>query len=167
MGTFVLNQGVGVVKQRSRAVPTKFPEMLSEIVLSFSQHIISADIMALAIHPVANPVLQMLVSIPTSGQSLIKSMIDNGGDALIIRLMQDQVGSHLLEKIIAGSPEPIFNEIFVKHFQPKFLYLCKDSVANFVVQTLLKNLWTAKQLTLVLDALESELENLICSIQIT
>ncbi|KAJ3269042.1 Nucleolar protein 9 [Terramyces sp. JEL0728] len=125
-----------MVSKKNRLVPKSFSDKLRKVVGDVCEGLKHCDIRTLASHPVANPVLQLLVAIPESGEELVKTLLHGGEDPneFVKILIQDRVGSHLMEKIIKHSSSPQFRYLYKTFFQPRLLQLCQHPVANFVVQ---------------------------------
>lgn len=152
-------------KRKQRSVPPTFTALLQSIVEDVSSYLQTINIRELALHPVANPVIQMLISIPTKNEKvhpLVRALLAGDDvDKFINSLIQDRVGSHLMEKIIQFADKSTFRHMYKDHFLPRFLYLCKDNIANFVMQRVIQHLHTEKQFNQVLEILAPEIENLI------
>lgn len=125
-----------------RAVPPSFTKLLKNIVREVSAFIKNEDLKKMAVDPVANPVLQMLIYIPYSvgddaekTHPLINALISyDNSDDFIKTLITDQVGSHMMEKIIERCDKKTLKKIYKKYFGPVFIDLCHHNVANYVVQ---------------------------------
>lgn len=107
----------------------------------------------LAIHPVANPVLQLLVALngPTANAliSLLlgeentetssfssRSSNDRQVTSFFTIMIKDRVGSHLVEKILSVASDEDLEKLFTRYFESRMMDLCLDPVANFVVAAL-------------------------------
>ncbi|KAJ3145160.1 Nucleolar protein 9 [Geranomyces michiganensis] len=144
-----------------RMVPATFPTTLAAITASVSAHINGPELRSFALHPVANPILQMLISFPETSASLVNTIlgVDDAGtavltaDTFITDLMVHPVGSHLMEKLLAAAAPHLFHQLYVTYFRTRLLELCNHPVANFVVQHLILNTRNATQLEVLLDEL--------------
>ncbi|KAI8906891.1 armadillo-type protein [Gorgonomyces haynaldii] len=122
--------------KQARAVPSSFSTVLQQIVSDLVKQLTPPKMHQLAFDQVGNPVLQILVSLPQCGGEIIKSFMQDPDT--INSLIRDQIGSHLVEKMIQHSDPSILKDFFETYFKEQFLYLCKDMVANFVVQRVIQ-----------------------------
>lgn len=104
------------------------------------------------------------MAIPESGEELVKTLLHGGEDPneFVKILIQDRVGSHLMEKIIKHSSPTQFRYLYKTFFQSRLLQLCQHPVANFVVQKVIENCHKEKQFKEILDTLSSQFEDFIC-----
>ncbi|KAI8589602.1 armadillo-type protein [Geranomyces variabilis] len=144
-----------------RMVPATFATTLAAITASVSAHINGPELRSFALHPVANPILQMLISFPETSASLQNTILGVEdantavltADTFITDLLVHPVGSHLMEKLLAAAPPHLFHQLYVTYFRTRLLELCHHPVANFVVQHLIVNTRNATQLEVLLDEL--------------
>jgi nucleolar protein 9 len=78
--------------------------------------------------------------------------------------MQDKVGSHLIEKVVEFASDEDFQSFYTNEVEPRFLYLCKDNVANFVVQRVIQKIQGEQQVKSIVRLAAPEFEKLICII---
>ncbi|KAI9341409.1 armadillo-type protein [Obelidium mucronatum] len=142
----------GLVKKRK--VPESFKNTLESITQSVLESMNEYEIRSFAGHAVANPVLQILVSIKPAGQKLISSIMNIDSDKgyqFMGSLITDTVGSHLVEKILANASPKDFHSLYIRHFKGNLVTLCNHHVANFVVQHLIQNTRNGTQLNVLME----------------
>ncbi|KAJ3175941.1 Nucleolar protein 9 [Geranomyces variabilis] len=152
-----------------RMVPATFATTLAAITTSVSAHINGPELRSFALHPVANPVLQMLISFPETSASLQNTILGVEdantailtADSFITDLLVHPVGSHLMERLLAAAPPHLFHQLYVTYFRTRLLELCAHPVANFVVQHLIVNTRNATQLEVLLDELLPSFDDLL------
>ncbi|KAI8581582.1 hypothetical protein K450DRAFT_232018 [Umbelopsis ramanniana AG] len=153
----------------TRVVPKSFTDMLHELTRELTEGLSETVIRTLAVHRVANPVLQLLLELQPEtedGQNARDMIIDrilwgivsdestqsnHDRDSWFETLLRDQVGSHLLEVILKTASPSVYNKIFVTYFRNRLVKLCHHPVANFVVQQLFVNARTTVQLELMVE----------------
>ncbi|GAB5586639.1 Nucleolar protein 9 [Umbelopsis nana] len=153
----------------TRLVPKSFTDMLQELTRELTSGLSETVIRTLAVHRVANPVLQLLLELQTGTEETQKvndllidrilwgvvsdeSMQPNSDrDAWFETLLRDQVGSHLLEIILKTASPSVYNKLFITYFRNRLVKLCHHPVANFVVQQLFVNARTTIQLELMVE----------------
>ena len=69
-----------------------------------------------------------------------------------------------MEKIIAKASPAGFKKLFKTFFRPNLLYLCKDNVANFVIQRVIKHMTEEKYFKEIVQVIEPEFENMLCKL---
>ncbi|KAJ3379656.1 Nucleolar protein 9 [Lobulomyces angularis] len=141
---FKLNNTSAIIKfnkSRERKVPEEFKKKLIEISSLLTKNLTHAEIKQLAIHPIASPVLQLLVLNNGLDQTFVKILLhaESSNTSFFNILMKDRVGSHLVEKIIDCANEEEFNEIFETNFKGNLKVLCLDAISNFIIQRLIAN----------------------------
>ncbi|KAJ3084947.1 Nucleolar protein 9 [Quaeritorhiza haematococci] len=118
--------------------PPSFEERLNAMVEAMCEKLTTpTQWEVLAFDAVSSPVLQLLVSIRKHDAAFVGKLLE----LPINDLSRHKISSHLIEKIIAVLPSsttsnPLLN-LYEKHFKGRILELCKDPVANFVVQGLI------------------------------
>ncbi|KAI8905769.1 armadillo-type protein [Powellomyces hirtus] len=156
----------GAVK---RTVPEAFNTILAKITQSVSDSLSNADLREYAQHPVANPVLQLLISFANTSEALVNAIMGISDadscllerDTFIDALLVHPVGSHLMEKLMAVARPHLFHQLYVTYFRTRLLELCTHPVANFVVQQLIVNTRNATQLEVLLDELLGSFDALL------
>lgn len=145
-----------------RYTPPSFATALQVIVKSVSEYLEKINLKVLALHPIANPMLQILIGIPGSGDTLIRNLL-TGADSVdfVNTLTQDKVGSHLLEKIIETSESETFKILYKTHFKHRILELFQDNIGNFVLQKVIKHLHSEKQLKQVMAVLSESYSKML------
>ncbi len=122
------------------------------------------DIKTLATHPIANPVLQILVAIPEHGQTIIDTLFEEGDEKtedFIKFLIQDRVGSHLIEKVVQNASSSSFKSIYKSFFRARLVELCAHPISNFVVQSLISSTRKESQYEEMLDLIVPHFEEFI------
>ncbi|CAM0141460.1 Nucleolar protein 9 [Umbelopsis sp. WA50703] len=153
----------------TRVVPASFKSMLEELTRELTSGLSETVVRTLAVHRVANPVLQLLLELQNDveeGQKVNDMLVDrilwgivtdetpgpnSDRDAWFETLLRDQVGSHLLEVVLKTISPSLYNKIFVTYFRNRLVKLCHHPVANFVVQQLFVNARTSVQLELMVE----------------
>ena len=165
------------VTQETRVVPESFQTAIETIISGSTTHLDTSSLRALATHPVANPVLQLLLTISLTRsskqtalkdpQSLFRLLIpddppteDTESAAFINHLLYDPVGSRLLEVIVTHAPGKTFKSLFRSLFKEKLPTLARNETASFVVTKIISRLSTA-DLESVLPSLCTEIPALI------
>ena len=142
--------------QDIRTVPSSFDKILGRINSSTIGGLDSNYLRALALQPLANPVLQLLleIEIQKSGKqkakdksSLFRKLItdetleDGTSNAAFLKgLLYDPVGSHLLESIIQHAPGKTFKSIYRSLFHDDLSNIVRNEIAGFVVMKILERL---------------------------
>ncbi|ORY44321.1 ARM repeat-containing protein [Rhizoclosmatium globosum] len=141
---------------KKRKVPPSFQQVLESISQSVLDSLSEYEIRSFAGHAVANPVLQILVSIKPAGQGLIRSIMEIDSDkgyAFMGSLITDTVGSHLVEKILVNASPKDFHTLYTRHFKGNLTSLASHPIANFVIQHLIQNTRNGLQLRVLMDEL--------------
>ncbi|KAJ3019049.1 Nucleolar protein 9 [Thoreauomyces humboldtii] len=152
-----------------RSIPAAFTTTLGAITKSVSSGLSTIDLRAYAIHPVANPVLQLLISYGETAESLVNALLSiTDSDSCVLEreiyidgLIIHPVGSHLMEKVLAVARPNLFHQLYITYFRTRLLELCNHSVANFVVQHLIAHTRNGTQLEVLLDELYDSFESLL------
>ncbi|KAI8895550.1 armadillo-type protein [Globomyces pollinis-pini] len=148
--------------KKNRLVPSSFAQILSDIVSVVSNGLTVDDFKVLALHPVANPVLQLLVAIPGTGKGLVGVLLSGtNAEEFIKKLIENQVGSHLMEKIILYASAEQYKVLYKSFFRSKLLNLCNHNVGNFVVQKVIECVHKEKQLKEIVEELQDHFEHLL------
>lgn len=153
---------------------------MNEISCSLLEKLTAREVKQLAVNTVANPVLQMLVTLNGTDQAIVKTLLEgifliieynliylidttsNGSTSFINILMKDRVGSHLMEKIIESASDELMQQLFENHFKGKLSALVLDPMANYVIQKMIANVNGAKQLELIVNELYDDFKSMIC-----
>ncbi|KAJ1546067.1 Nucleolar protein 9, partial [Nowakowskiella sp. JEL0078] len=151
-----------------RVVPQEFKETLVGISKELMKSLSQTEFRILAVHPLGNPVLQMLVQIQETQDSIMELILGKKTSTIefsqfLNSLITHPIGSHLMEKIVVAIPPSLFNSFFKLYFRTKFEEYCTHPLANFVVQRLIAELRNAGQLELLFDELEYLIESLVFS----
>lgn len=154
VGTTNLN--TSEAKTVSRTVPESFHKALDKMIAETVVGLETTYLRALAMHPVGNPVLQLLLDLELSSSgkkkaksrgSLFRKLIpedsleeDSSTSSFINSLAYDSVGSRLLEVIIKSAPGKTFKTLHAEIFRDKIGTLVKNDIAGFIVVKLLERL---------------------------
>lgn len=142
-----------------RQVPDSFIEALQRVISGSIAGLDSTALRSLAIHPVGNPTLQLLVRIESSifgkqrakdQQSVLHKLIpedeltsETETTALLSGLVYDAVGSRLLEAIIEHAPGKTFKAIYRQFFKERMGQYARNEVAGYVVCKIMERLGSA------------------------
>ncbi|KAJ3182133.1 Nucleolar protein 9 [Gaertneriomyces sp. JEL0708] len=155
-----------------RTVPEAFTTTLeritTDLVTSLSEHSDSSTpsntkLRAYALHPMANPVLQLLLSFPSchvllppllgTDPSSASDDADTTPDPFITSLLTHPIGSRLLEKLLPAVSAQTFHQLYLTYFRNRLLDLCSHTVSNHIVQHLIANTRTETQWNVILEEL--------------
>lgn len=140
----------------TRTVPESFQTALDKMIADTVAGLDTTYLRALAIHPVGNPVLQLLLELELAGsgkqkakdqQSLfLKLLPDNllqegtESASFIQGLVYDSVGSRLLETIVRFAPGRTFKVLYKSLFKERLGSLARNETAGFLVERILERL---------------------------
>ncbi|GER28355.1 pumilio 23, partial [Striga asiatica] len=79
----------------------------------------------------------------------------------VLRLVEDNAYSHLMEVILAVAPDNMFNEVFTKIFKGSLFRMSSHSSGNFVVQALISHARNQEHIKLIFEELSSKFRNLL------
>ncbi|KAL6568341.1 hypothetical protein OROHE_004025 [Orobanche hederae] len=79
----------------------------------------------------------------------------------ILRLVEDNAYSHLMEVILAVAPDTIYSEIFTKVFKDSLFKLSSQPSGNFVVQALISHARSQEHIKLIFEELGSKFRKLL------
>ena len=144
----------------TRVIPDSFHGAIETIFTGVTANLDTSSLRALATHPVANPVLQLLLNLSltrSSKQTAIKdprSLFrlfipddppEEGTEsvAFINHLLYDPIGSRLLEVIVTHAPGKTFKTLFRSLFKDKMSVMARNETAAFVVIKVLERLGAA------------------------
>ncbi|KAJ3052582.1 Nucleolar protein 9 [Rhizophlyctis rosea] len=155
-------------KTEKRSIPESFKMQVGKIMEQIAG-LHEAELRDLAVHPVANPVLQLLLTPENDNDHLIRAILRIGDtpltelepDRFVLTLLKHPVGSHILEKIVTVAPPPLFHALYVTYFRGKLIELCQDRVANFVVQRLVEGTKNATQVRVLVGEVEDGVGGLL------
>ena len=159
-----------------RTVPASFEAVLAKINSNTVGGLDPNYLRALALQPLANPVLQLLLEIEfmKSGKqkakdesSLFRKLVaeevseeDTSSQAFLKGLLYDPVGSHLLESIVQCAPGRSFKAIYRSLLREELGNIVKNETAGFVVAKALERL-SAQDLDDAVQKISSEIPMLI------
>lgn len=149
------DSGESETKMAPRAVPEAFHAAVEKMISGTLAGLDTTYLRALTTHPVANPVLQLLLELELSSSgkqkakqssSLFRQLIpqdsseEESTNSFINGLAYDTVGSRLLEVIIKSAPGKIFKALYAKILRDKLGTMAKNDVAGFTVIKVLERL---------------------------
>ena len=163
-------------KTEVRMVPDSFHTALEKMMAGAVAGLDTTYLRALATHPIANPVLQLLLEIELtrSGKQSAKDskslfrklipddMLEEGTESasFISNLVYDTIGSRLLEVIIMNAPGKTFKALYKSSFKDKIGTFAKNEVAAFVVIKIIERL-NKEDLVTALDEICPQIDTLI------
>ncbi|CAO1602622.1 Nucleolar protein 9 [Xanthoria calcicola] len=140
----------------TRTVPDSFQHAVDQMVKSMVADLDTTSLRALASHPVANPLLQLLLNLEfrRSGKSkakdtnsLFRKLIpddppEEGTDsaAFLNAMLYDPIGSRLCEVLVTHSPGKTFKILYQNLFREKLPSLAKNETASYVLIKALERL---------------------------
>ena len=155
----VVNNSKNITKEaenEKRPVPAAFEIAVDKIIAGTVANLDTANLRMLSTHPIANPVLQLLLEleITRSGKqsardpnSLFQKLVPDDplvegteSAAFINNLVYDTIGSRLLEVIVIHAPGKMFKGLYKCSFRDKLGDLAKNEVAAFVVIRVIERL---------------------------
>lgn len=160
----------------ARIVPDSFHTALEKTMAGAVAGLDPRYLRLLATHPIANPVLQLLLELELTrsakqsakdSKSLFRKIVPD--DALeegtenasfINNLVYDTIGSRLLEVIIVNAPGKTFKALYQNSFKSKIGTFAKNEVAAFVVIKIIERL-NKEDLMTALDDICPQIETLI------
>lgn len=140
----------------SRPVPDAFHTAVDKMIAAAVAGLDTTSLRALVTHPIANPVLQLLLELEftrsekrsaKNPSSIFRKLLPN--DALVEgtesasftnSLAYDTIGSRLLEVIVTHAPGKTFKSFYRSYFGDKLGTLAKNETAAFVVNKVIERL---------------------------
>ncbi|KAI4212831.1 MAG: hypothetical protein LQ351_004534 [Letrouitia transgressa] len=139
-----------------RIVPVSFQPALQRMASGIVAGLDTTDLRALACHPVANPLMQLLLELESlefrktkahDENSLFRKLIpdvypEEGTESgsFISGLLYDIVGSRLLEKLVLFAPGKTFKALYRNLLSHRLPNLAKNETASFVLTKVLERL---------------------------
>jgi len=139
-----------------RHVPDAFHAAIDKMTAATVAGLDTTNLRALATHPIANPVLQLLLELELtrSGKqsakdpnSIFRKLIPDDAlvegterSSFINSLAYDTIGSRLLEVIVTHAPGKTFKAFYRSYFGDKIGILAKNEIAAFVVSKVIERL---------------------------
>ena len=161
---------------RLRAVPDSFSDVVGKMIAGTVAGLDTTSLRALATHPVANPVLQLLLEVELARSEkqcakdpnslfrklLPDDLLEEGTEsaAFINSLAYDTIGSRLLEAIITYAPGKTFKALYRCSFAERLESFAKNEVAAFVVIKIIERL-NKEDLRTALDQICPHIDTLI------
>ncbi|KAI7828057.1 armadillo-type protein [Gamsiella multidivaricata] len=162
----------------TRLVPPSFKDMLRTITSTMMNGLSDSVVRSLAVHQVANPVLQLLLEVlvkddESAKDALVDKLLmditreeapghkNNDRDAYVETLLRDQVGSHLLEKIVQVASPALFQKFYTSYFRGRLVKLSFHPIANYVIQQFFVHAKTPIQLEMMVTEVLPEFENFL------
>lgn len=159
-----------------RPVPDAFHAAVDRMIAATTAGLDTTNLRALATHPIANPVLQLLLrlELTRSGKqsakdpdSIFRRLIPDealieGSEStsFINNLAYDTIGSRLLEVIVTYAPGKTFKAFFGSYFGDKLGTLAKNETAVFVVTKVVERL-NADDLQTAVDQIFPQVKTLV------
>ncbi|KAI9103148.1 armadillo-type protein [Phlyctochytrium arcticum] len=150
--------GNGHNQDKPTQVPPAFGEALAAITEDILSKLSDSELRQYSLNPTANPVLQILLTSPSSRGPLLLRLLSIDSetamletDPFIEALIRSTIGSHLFEKILQAAPPHLFHQLYLTYFRSHLKELCEGPVSNFVVQQLLAQTRNGTQLRVVMD----------------
>ncbi|EPS43445.1 hypothetical protein H072_2578 [Dactylellina haptotyla CBS 200.50] len=144
---------------QARSVPESFREALSRIINTITGDITRESIRNLATDPLGCPTLQLLIELDLGRSRKFKTKIEESlvGKLLLAlpeeeerdaeatgsffrMLLQDKIGSHLLERVMTCVPKKTFNILYTQYFKNQMGKLATSETACYVVVKVLEKL---------------------------
>ena len=160
----------------ARMVPDSFHSALENMMAGAVAGLDTTYLRALATHPIANPVLQLLLELELTRygkrsakdpKSLFRKLVpddtmEEGSESVsfLNHLVYDIIGSRLLEVIIINVPGKTFKALYRNSFQNKIGTFAKNEVAAFVVIRIIERL-NKEDLTIALNEINPQINTLI------
>lgn len=142
--------------QSKRQVPVSFTDALQRLITGSVATLDTTSLRSLALHPIGNPTLQLLVRLELSqfgrqkakdDKSVLHKLLpdeslaeDSESGAFINGLVYDNVGSRLLETIIEYAPGKIFKSLYRHFFRERIASLARNEIAGYVASKILERL---------------------------
>ena len=143
-------------KSEARTVPDSFHTAVGQMITGTTSGLDTTNLRALALHPIANPVLQLLLELELtmSGKQCVKDpnslfrkllpddLSEEGTESasFVNGLIYDTIGSRLLEVMVTDAPGKTFKTLYKSCFGEKLGSLAKNEVAAFVVIKIIERL---------------------------
>ena len=163
-------------KTEARMVPDSFHTALEKMMAGAVAGLNTTYLRALVTHPIANPVLQLLLALELTRsvkqsakdpKSLFRKLVpddtlEEGTEnaSFINSLVYDTIGSRLLEVIITNAPGKTFKALYRSSFQGKLGTFAKNEVAAFVVIKIIERL-NKEDLVTALDEICPQIDTLV------
>lgn len=160
----------------ARMVPDSFHTALEKMMAGAVAGLDTTYLRALATHPIANPVLQLLLELELTRSakqsakdpaSLFRRLVPNDtleegteSASFINNLVYDTIGSRLLEVIIMNAPGKTFKALYRDTFKDKVGTFAKNEVAAFVVMKIVERL-NKEDLVTALDEICPQIDTLV------
>ncbi|KAG0294588.1 Nucleolar protein 9 [Dissophora globulifera] len=162
----------------TRLVPSSFKDMLHTITSTMMDGLSDSIVRSLAVHQVANPVLQLLLEVlakdnEAASDALVDKLLmditreeapghkNHDRDAYVETLLRDPVGSHLLEKIVQVASPALFQKFYISYFRGRLVKLSFHPIANYVIQQFYVHAKTAVQLEMMVTEVLPEFGNFL------
>ena len=161
---------------RSRTVPDSFGDTVDRMIAGTLAGLDTTSLRALAAHPVANPVQQLLLEVELirSGKQCVKDPnslfrkllpddpleVGTESAAFINSLAYDTIGSRLLEAIITHAPGKTFKALYRCSFGERLESFAKNEVAAFVAIKIIERL-NKEDLRSALDQICPHIDTLV------
>ncbi len=171
-----LNKVPSPVSSATRTVPASFSTTLDRMMKGTVAGLSSTNLRALASHPVANPLLQLLLDLEfrQSGRSKAKDIHSlfrkllpddlpeegSGSASFFNGMLYDPIGSRLLEVLVTNSPGKTFKILYQNLFRSRLPTLAKNETASYVLVKALERL-NRENLQEAIDELSAQMRVLV------
>ena len=175
----IVNNSKATIKgaeNERRAVPVAFETAINKIIAGTVADLDTANLRMLSTHPIANPVLQLLLELEITRlgkqgardpNSLFQKLLPDDSlvegtesAAFVNNLVYDTIGSRLLEVIVTHAPGKIFKALYKCSFSDKLGDLAKNEIAAFVVIKVIERL-NRDDLQMAVDQICPQIDTLI------
>lgn len=150
----------GISMNGVRPVPTSFRNAVEHVISGATSQLDTTTLRSLATHPVANPVLQIMLALSFAHSSktdvlndprslfrllLPEDSIEEGTESAVFinHLLYDPIGSRLLETVVVNAPGKTFKILFRSIFRDRLGSMARNETAGFVVVKILERLGQA------------------------
>lgn len=165
-----------ILKKDIQDVPPEFKIILAKVAENLVKDLSEIEIRTLSSHAVASPVFQSILILHQDDPQVLRNIINqlllgidskqkntaHPADEIIKNLLHSQIGSHLLERIVACAPPDLLEIIFENYFLGQMLPLAMDSISNYVLQQTIEQLPTGKLVNQAIAELAPAMKQLLC-----
>ncbi|XP_051147669.1 pumilio homolog 23 isoform X2 [Andrographis paniculata] len=170
---FQSSQLDGNKSQQTQPFPNQLKYLISEMVNPSR-----VDIGVLQVNQFSSLVLQTALKLLAGSEQdlfhtipiLLSCDVDNGveGNLIeakkakkILRLVEENAYSHLMEVIVAVAPDSLYSEIFTKVFKSSLFRLSAHPCGNFALQALISHARNKEHITMMLEELDSKFKDML------
>ena len=162
--------------EQSRTVPNAFHTALDKMIAGTVAGLDTTNLRALVTHPIANPVLQLLLELELSRSekqsakdpdSILRKLLPDDpltegteSATFINGMIYDTIGSRMIEVIVIHAPGKVFKSLYRCSFSGKSGTLAKNETASFVLSKVLERL-NKDDLQTVVDEIIPQIDTLV------